>query len=87
MTFNLVSVLDNGGRTLDRYTLSFILDEGMESFMYGSSENPFSPHGFAQYVGDGCFPDTDENPYRGLSVCRDNLPEQVQRLIEQLEKM
>jgi hypothetical protein len=84
MTFDLISVLDNGGETFDRYTLSFMSDDG-ESFMYGASENPFSPQGVGMYVGDGCFPDTDENPSIGLPVDRYSLPEQVQKLITQLE--
>jgi hypothetical protein len=84
MTFDLVSALDNGGETFDRYTLSFMSDDG-ESFMYGASESPFHPCGFGMYVGDGCFPDTDENPSIGLPVDRYSLPEQVQKLITQLE--
>jgi hypothetical protein len=53
--------------------------------MYGASESPFHPCGFGMYVGDGCFPDTDENPSIGLPVDRYSLPEQVQKLITQLE--
>tara|TARA_R110000851_G_scaffold130223_1_gene263709 strand:- start:84 stop:344 length:261 start_codon:yes stop_codon:yes gene_type:complete len=82
---SLISVLDNGGSTFDRYTLSFISEDGDESFMYGASENPFHPCGFGMYVGDGGFPDTDENPSIGLPVCRYSLPKQVQNLITQLE--
>tara|TARA_R110002153_G_scaffold1655_1_gene8512 strand:+ start:835 stop:1101 length:267 start_codon:yes stop_codon:yes gene_type:complete len=85
MNYDLMSVLDNGGATFDRYTLSFISEDGEDSFMYGASENPFHPQGFGMYVGDGCFPDTDENPTIGLPVCRYSLPEQVQKLIAQLE--
>jgi hypothetical protein len=85
MTYDLISVLDNGGATFDRYTLSFMSEEGDESFMYGASENPFHPCGFGMYVGDGGFPDTDENPSIGLPVCRYSLPDQVQKLITQLE--
>jgi hypothetical protein len=85
MTFDLVSVLDNGGETFDRYTLSFLSDDGEDSFMYGASENPFHPCGFGMYVGDGCFPDTDEFPSIGLPVQVHELPLQVQILITQLE--
>jgi hypothetical protein len=84
MTYDLISVLDNGGETFDRYTLSFISDDG-ESFMYGASENPFHPQGFGMYVGDGGFPDTDEFPSIGLPVQVHELPLQVQILITQLE--
>ena len=49
------SILDNGGETLDRYTISFhtyndVTDES-EFSMYGASENPFHPQGFGLYVG------------------------------------
>lgn len=84
---DLESILDNGGETLDRYTISFhtyddVTDESTFS-MYGASENPF--HGFGQYVGDGSFPDTDENPEIGLPVDRSDVPEAVQRYIAQIE--
>lgn len=86
---DLESILDNGGETCDRYTLSFhTYDESTdesEFFMYGASENPFHPQGFGQFVGDGSFPDTDENPEIGLPVDRADVPEAVQRLIAQIE--
>lgn len=82
------SILDNGGETLDRYTISFETyddaTEESEFFCYGASENPF--HGFGQHCGDYSFPDTDENPEIGLPVARHDLPEPVQRLIDQIEK-
>ena len=81
------SILDNGGDTLDRYTISFeTYDESTEEsefFCYGASENPF--HGFGQYAGDYGFPDTDENEEIGLPMNRADLPEPVQRFIAQIE--
>lgn len=40
----LLVVLDNGGKTHDRYTI--ILKDGD---VFGASENPFQPLGFGQY--------------------------------------
>ena len=76
----LISVLDNGGETFDRYTISILYGE--EFAMFGASENPFQ--GFGQYVGDGCFPDTDENPEIGLPVDLEDLPEGVQKYVDHL---
>ena len=41
-------VFDNGGNTIDRYTMIGV-DSGE---MIGSDANPFSPQGFGQHVGD-----------------------------------
>lgn len=38
-------IYDNGGKTIDRYTI-FIGNQ-----VYGMSENPLSPQGFNQFVG------------------------------------
>lgn len=86
----LESILDNGGETLDRYTISFhtyndVTDES-EFSMFAASENPFHPLGFGQYVGDVSFPDTDEHPKIGLPVGRLDVPEAVQRYIAQIEE-
>jgi len=85
MQTTLVSILDNGGKTVDRYTLSFITEDG-ESFMYAASENPFHPQGFGQFAGDGGFPDSDEFPEIGWPIELHELPEQVQKLIKQIEE-
>ena len=86
----LESILDNGGETLDRYTISFQtyddVTEESEFSMYGASENPFHPQGFGLYVGEGSFPDTDENPGIGLPVDRSDVPDAVQRYIAKIEE-
>lgn len=41
-------ILDNGGETLDRYT---IVDKKTGD-MFGASEQPFNPLGFAQFCGN-----------------------------------
>jgi len=43
-----VEVYDNGGETLDRYTI--VIDGDLNN-CYGMSDDPFHPMGFSQYVG------------------------------------
>jgi len=43
-----IFVFDNGGETLDRYTIIFKEDASL----FGASENPFHPQGFGQYCGE-----------------------------------
>ena len=43
-----VVVFDNGGKTVDRYT---IIDTHTGD-VFNASDNPFSPTGVGQYVGD-----------------------------------
>lgn len=43
-----ILILDNGGGTLDRYTIVNLKD----GEMIGSSEIPFNPLGFGQYCGN-----------------------------------
>ena len=84
MTTTLLSVLDNGGKTFDRYTLTFVGDEG-GLFMYGASDDPFHPQGFGQFAGEGGFPDTDEFPEIGLAIDWHELPAQVKKFVEYIE--
>lgn len=46
-----VTLYDNGGETLDRYTAIFVTADG-ESWYIGMSEHPFHPQGFGQH-GEG----------------------------------
>ena len=45
LTEGTVTVYDNGGESIDRYTV--IIDKDA----YGMSDNPDSPQGFNQYIG------------------------------------
>lgn len=76
----LLSILDNGGETFDRYTISIISGDG-EYFCFAASEDPFHPQGFGQYCGDYGFPDTDENEDIGVNISFEECPAQVQRYI------
>lgn len=79
----LVSVLDNGGETYDRYTIT-IADEDGAWACYGANENPSHPMGFGQFCGDYGFTATDEHPEIGLPVELDELPEGTRRYIAML---
>lgn len=48
MKKNKYIILDNGGKTLDRYTII----ERETGEMIGASERPFFPLGFGQYCGN-----------------------------------
>ena len=46
-----VMVYDNGGKSIDRYTVFITYTTG-EIIAFGMSDNPMSPNGFNQYVGE-----------------------------------
>jgi len=83
MTTQLVSALDNGGETFDRYTLCF--EQDGTYFVYGASENPTHPQGFGQFVGEYYLPDSDESPEVGLPIAFGDLPEGVQKFVRMIE--
>lgn len=84
MACQLVSALDNGGETFDRYTLCF--EEDGEHFVYGASENPMHPQGFGQYAGDFFVPHDDSSPHLGRPIAFGALPEQVRKFVRWMEK-
>lgn len=45
MNRRMITVLDNGGKTFDRYTII----NRKTGDVWGASENPFHPQGFGQY--------------------------------------
>ena len=72
-----VTIYDNDGKTLDRYTV--VLKDGS---VYGMSADPFHPQGFCQFCGD-----LDQHT-QGLSHCGRlikfvDLPEAVKLAIRQ----
>ena len=75
-----VVVYDDGGKTVDRYTI-IIPDKSV----YGMSSDPFSPQGFNQYVGElSEFP--DGLSHTGKKVEASSLPENIQKAILQRMK-
>ena len=73
-----VKIYDNGGKTIDRYTL--ITPEGD---VFGFNENPYHPQGFCQYAGD--FGNTLSS-YRhlGKPIKLEDLPEQAQDYVTEM---
>jgi len=56
--FKKVSVYDNGGKTVDRYTVSIRGEKWNENYIYGMNDMPFHPaFGFSQFVGENLEPD------------------------------
>lgn len=78
---NILRIHDNGGRTIDRYTVVYdelvttIPDETMYSGL-GMSENPFHPQGFCQH-GE-VHPDAD----LGRQILFSELPADCQKAVE-----
>ena len=53
----ILKVWDNGGKTMDRYTVR------IRNEYYGMSVYPFSPQGFCQFVGE--YPEIKEERHLG----------------------
>jgi len=67
-----VQIYDNGGKSTDRYTII----DGSEA--YGMSENPGSPQGFNQYIGE---PGKLHVPALGKKISFLKLPAEVKKAI------
>jgi len=74
---NYHKIFDNGGKTIDRYTL---LTEpfhfGKSCNAFGFSDDPLSPQGFNQFCGD-VFDGADI----GKEISFDDLPDDVQTAV------
>lgn len=73
-----IRVYDNGGKTLDRFTVVYMFDKQRDPGMFGArgmSEQPFHPMGFGQF--------TTAMPGRhlGKRVDLTDLPEDCQALV------
>ena len=67
-------VYDNGGRTVDRYTIQW--SEG-DTYGYGyASPDPYWPQGVGMYGGDSHIGDPQDDE---VDVAWSDLPEQVRR--------
>ena len=71
-------IFDNGGETLDRYTLVF------DGHCWGMSEKPFHPHGYGQYVGELGLAVSNEWIETQTEVQWHELPTDVQQFIDQI---
>jgi hypothetical protein len=68
-------ILDNGGKTFDRYTL--ITHDGM---IYGFNDNPYHPQGFGQYCGQWTGGSTK---HLGKLMQIADLPEEAQKFVKE----
>ena len=75
-----VRIYDNGGETIDRYTVVIDYPDGSQSWL-GASEAPFHPQGFGQHIGDEGS-GNQEGEHLGKRVKFAEVPEPVQRFIE-----
>jgi len=71
-----VRVFDNGGKTLDRYTVI------INNSIFAMSDNPEHPQGVNQYVGEGPVNTSGER-----ELCWDEVPEPVRVAILNRIKM
>lgn len=70
-----VIIYDNGGETMDRYTV-IIGDD-----VFGMSENPTSAQGFNQWAGN-VGKDIRIGPHLGKAVKMPSVPKEVQKAIK-----
>ena len=74
-----IIAFDNGGETLDRYTVVYI--ETLERGKYGAramSDNPTHPHGFGMYM-DVCAEWVDDN--KDAPIAFDDLPDECKSIV------
>ena len=73
-----VMVYDNGGKSMDRYTV-FITYATGETIAFGMSDNPMSPNGFNQYVGE--VPrEISPGKHQGKKLSR--IPKEIERAVK-----
>ena len=72
-----IRVYDNGGKTLDRYTVIYI-DQKENSALYaavGMSQNPYHPQGFGQHCT------ATPGRHLGLRILFSDLPDACKHLV------
>jgi len=79
---NRTRVYDNGGKTIDRYTLVTPNGEVGLVDMWGFNNAPYHPQGFGQYCGD--YPTMRSYSHLGKLVSIDTLPDQAQRFVREI---
>ncbi len=77
-----IRVYDNGGKTVDRYTLVIQNPDLPGSVdMYGFNEQPFHPQGFGQYAGD--YVKMGSYAHLGKPVSIESLPTDAKKFARQ----
>ena len=80
------TLYDNGGETFDRYTLVIEYKTCAMKFFYGLSDNPLTPQGFNQFIGDQRSGDNSgitEGEHLGTVIAIKDTNEGVQKAIQQ----
>ena len=75
-----IKIFDNGGRTVDRYTL--IMPDGEA---WGFNENPYHPQGFGQYAGN--LSELKSFSHLGKPIGVLDLPTQAGRFVDEIATM
>ena len=79
---SLIRVYDNGGKSIDRYTLVIpSLNTPRKNEYYGFNENPFHPQGFGQFSGEYYL--LKNYDHLGKIIPIETLPEQARKYVEQ----
>lgn len=77
-----IRIYDNGGETLDRYTVLFTKKRVDGEFIgLGMSENPAHPQGFGQHFTSAEILDYPQSSHLGKRIKFEDLPEDCQRLV------
>ena len=73
-----IKIYDNGGETIDRYTM--IMPDGEA---WGFSESPYHPQGFGQYAGSLAGLHTFSHLGKPMKSIMD-LPEQARKFVDEI---
>ncbi len=73
----ITAIYDNGGETIDRYTIVFNEAWGSLTMCLGLSDNPDHPQGFSQF--NGC----QDGPHLGKQIHFEDLSENIQMHIHE----
>jgi hypothetical protein len=82
MKHSRIRVYDNGGKTIDRYTLVIpSLNTPHTNEYFGFNEDPFFPTGFGQYAGE--YPLEHSYKHLGKLIPTESLPDQAKKYVKQ----
>ena len=79
---NRTRVYDNGGKTIDRYTLVMPSCEVGMVDMWGFNETPYHPQGFGQYAGS--YAPMRSYKHLGKLIAIESLPSQAQQFVKEI---
>lgn len=78
INWHMIAVYDNGGRTIDRYTVAYLdIPEGKYVSMLAMNDEPFHPQGFCQHTSGMV------GKHLGKRIAFDSLPADCQLAVTQ----